>query len=308
MHLAEPVSRTPSFNHHTHAVSVIPTNSKSDYLLIAEYTSSFLASCLCPSRCLWLPIRKMTKEFFRRSRGSYSWPLRICQSMQSWLMLGIWKINWREVRSHFPHPLLLPYIAYCLSFFPWSYFSFPQLHWLLTPTGLKKQKSIPSSISVSVPASALKDETAQKGGSVTPGKKKKNSFGGGGSEKKRKLWTFLWIRKHLIKSICLYIYPNYCNIANDYLVVKKFPLFERLYAFFLLSTPLSSYAALRKYARHLHWRRSYTISIRLHPLSMGSERRWCLSALISRIVRYCESSMLREVLLPSTVSWNPKVY
>jgi hypothetical protein len=57
---------------------------------------------------------------------------------------------------------------------------------LLTLAGLKKQKTMPSSISVAVPASAHKDDSASKGGSITPGKKKKSS-GGGGSEKKRKL-------------------------------------------------------------------------------------------------------------------------
>lgn len=57
---------------------------------------------------------------------------------------------------------------------------------LYSSTGVKKQKAIPSSISVPVPASVLKEEGgAAKGTNMTPGKKKKFDDGNGGDRKKK---------------------------------------------------------------------------------------------------------------------------
>ena len=52
-------------------------------------------------------------------------------------------------------------------------------------TGVKKQKTIPSSISVPVPASVLKEDAAPKGSNMTPGKKNKNKDGNGGDKKRK---------------------------------------------------------------------------------------------------------------------------
>jgi hypothetical protein len=52
-------------------------------------------------------------------------------------------------------------------------------------TGVKKQKTIPSSISVAIPASVLKEEATVPGKNMTPGKKKK-SDDGNSADRKRK--------------------------------------------------------------------------------------------------------------------------
>lgn len=52
-------------------------------------------------------------------------------------------------------------------------------------TGVKKQKTIPSSISVAIPASVLKEEAAVKGTNMTPGKKKKNDDSNGADRKRK---------------------------------------------------------------------------------------------------------------------------
>jgi hypothetical protein len=51
---------------------------------------------------------------------------------------------------------------------------------------VKKQKTIPSSISVAIPASVLKEEAASKGTNMTPGKKKKSNDDGNSADRKRK--------------------------------------------------------------------------------------------------------------------------
>lgn len=63
--------------------------------------------------------------------------------------------------------------------------SSPYHHILLRNTGVKKQKTIPSSISVPVPASVLKEDAAPKGSNMTPGKKNKNKDGNGGDKKRK---------------------------------------------------------------------------------------------------------------------------
>jgi hypothetical protein len=54
-----------------------------------------------------------------------------------------------------------------------------------SPSGVKKQKTIPSSISVAIPASVLKEEATVKGTNMTPGKKKKGDDGNNADRKRK---------------------------------------------------------------------------------------------------------------------------